>query len=146
MELKEFRKNCGQLRAKPAWMEAIPGVEFEFDFYNKNSWEFSSYIYLHHPARKQGAKLSETQIEEAENSLIRDSFVDLSFRNWRGLVEDGKEYTFTKERAKKLLFDLPDLFNRCVEFAVNRKNFEDVQDEEAQKDVGESVPNGSGGT
>jgi len=53
--------------------------------------------------------------------------------DWRGVVIDGKELPFSKEKFKELALDMPDFLNEVIIAATELQNFQDDEDEELEK-------------
>lgn len=50
-----------------------------------------------------------------------ESFVAASLLDWKNVFgKDGKELAFSKESAKKIMFDLPDLFSELLDASSDR--------------------------
>ena len=63
---------------------------------------------------------SEVLGEEVAGTLMLEVFVDTIILDWEGIKDkNGEEMPFTKENARKLLTDLPDLFIDLRQMAGN---------------------------
>ena len=140
MDIKEFDKPFGGLKAKPAWFNPWADAQFQFHYFNQKSWDFKGYLYKRYEEKalkNPGRELSSLESEKEEAEFMRNAFVDLSFITWKNVKRNGVPYEFSKERAKELFEKLPELFDKCFMFARNRLNFEDIEEVDEDK-VGKS--------
>lgn len=65
-----------------------------------------------------------TMDAEEANKLAAGPFVDTVLLGWKNVVlKDGSELAFTKENARKLLSDIPELFAVLMEESQRLSNF-----------------------
>ena len=68
---------------------------------------------------------------EVATDLLIDTFIDAVLLKWEGVSgKDGKEIKFTKENAKTLFTDLPELFRDLQEQTSKMSNFQEKQTED----------------
>lgn len=73
-----------------------------------------------HRRQMEGKNL---KVEIAE-AILMDVFIETILKGWKFIFdENGNELAFNKENAKKLLQDLPDVYERCQEEAKDAANF-----------------------
>lgn len=84
----------------------------------------------------QAALAAETMPKELARDLVIDVFVDTILKDWRGVFDrDGVELPFSKENAKRLLRDLPNLFAALQAESQKQGNFRRANVEEAAKNL-----------
>lgn len=81
-----------------------------------------------------------TMDPKIEERIYMDCFVDACLVDWRGMVIDGEEATFSKDLAKKVLSQpkLKDLLATLLDYASNAKFYKEVLSDEELKDLGNS--------
>ena len=76
----------------------------------------------------------EAMPDEMLEQISVDAFVDGCLLDWEGIVgRDGVEIPFSKENAKKLLKDLPELRDNLINEARNFENFRKESVDEVAK-------------
>lgn len=64
--------------------------------------------------------------DEVANKVLMDAFVDTVLLGWEGVTDEaGKPLPYSKEAARKLMTDLPDLFVALREAASDMSLFRD---------------------
>lgn len=72
-----------------------------------------------------------TLSDEVASKVLLDAFLDSVLLGWDGVTgEDGNVLPFSKENARKLMTDLPDLFAALREAASDASIFRDVSHRE----------------
>ncbi len=72
--------------------------------------------------------------QEKTNEALADVYAETIIKGWKNVRDlKGKEIPYTVENCKKLLLDLPDLFDIIVDVSLNMKNYQDAVTEEMVK-------------
>lgn len=81
---------------------------------------------------------TETLEESVSNKILVDCYADHILLGWEGVTDEkGKKLTFTKENAKKVLNDLPWLFEEIRRASEDASNF---REQLIKVDAGNSEP------
>ena len=81
----------------------------------------------HRKAFQQG-----TLNEEVANKILLDTFIDSVLLGWDGVTDqNGKAMPYTKDNARKLMGDLPDLFVALRDAASDMSLFRDEEQQAA---------------
>ena len=80
------------------------------------------------------AQAMQDNLKKAQDELAIGIFVDTILQDWKGVsARDGSELPYSKENAKALLLDLPNLFGTLQAEANKMSNFTQASLELAAK-------------
>jgi len=74
---------------------------------------------------KQQKSLTRLFNKDSETNRFMDDVDDMvnAAIGWRGVLEEGKELEFSKERVRKLFIQAPFIIDQAILFVNNRANF-----------------------
>ena len=122
-----------------AYEYKVHGVTFMLKYAGKANRKFVSSTVKHTLAQKSKIESGESTKEEALASTADDVdlnvLLDSILVGWKGLVDDdtGKDIPFSKEFARTMLSDLPDLVSDLISSSSNKDNFLDVNEKKYLK-------------
>lgn len=87
------------------------------------------------PHRKRGGAFEGDNVDvELATDLMKEAFAETIILDWKGITtKEGKKVAYSPAAARKLLKDLPDLYNELREAAGSAANF---RLDEIKADVG----------
>lgn len=81
---------------------------------------------------------ADTLSEEIADRLSLEIFVEVAVLDWKGIIIDGEETPFSKEKCVELFQNLPELADTLLKYATNVEYFKEELAEEYAEDVGNS--------
>lgn len=115
------------------WYEPIPGVAFKLRRYTSNaSLNSRRRLLTALQGRMKGMKAGDELPASLDTEMQIEQMAEAIVADWKGVTDrDGNELPFTRENARKVLTDLPDLRTLLSEYAGNIENYRVENLEEA---------------
>lgn len=83
--------------------------------------KYSEFKLREQQAKRRGKDVDDMTLEEAEELSVESAVVRII--SWKNITEAGKEVTFTKENAERILKEYPFIKDQILEEAGNLLNF-----------------------
>lgn len=104
------------------WFEVSDTTAFRVGRFNENSQKvreaISKYAKPHAGKAKQGLLTASEDLEISVKTFVHACVID-----WRGVIIEGTEEEFTKEKCIDLLISMPDLYKVLQEHATDKASF-----------------------
>lgn len=125
--LDKLFKTNEHYESEGIWMEISDETAFKVRRFGGNHNTAFKEAYARHMKPHLRSLENGTMSHKKENTILTKFFVESCLIDWRGVVINGEEASFSKEAAYKLFERLPDLLKAIIEEAKNRENFLEEQ-------------------
>lgn len=104
------------------WFRITETTRFKLLRFNSNNPNVKAAHAIHMKPFARQMDLG-TLSPEKEQEIMMKLFIQVSLKDWEGVVIDGKDTPFTPEAALELFQSLPDLFSTLIAEAQNFDNY-----------------------
>lgn len=117
MKLEQFRRDETK-QTEGVWLAFDDETQFLIADLNNRKFVKST--------QKRIRKVNQNALRDdvdLQNRITIEAMADAILLGWKGVTENGQDVPYSKERAVKLLTEIPDLRNWVSEQAGNLENF-----------------------